>query len=139
MRETGLVAVGDAVKEDQPLVEIQTDKAVTEMPAPATGVVAELGGLEGDLLYVGDMLLVIDDGKAAVTIVGGAHGDSHAAAPVVGAPVALAAGQPAPVAPTAVAPTAVAPTAETAAVPVATPAGVAPAATRPLATPFREI
>ena len=118
-----LVAVGDSVKEDQPLVEIQTDKAVTEMPAPATGVVAELGGLEGDLLHVGDMLLVIDDGKAAVTIVGGAHGDS-AAAPVVGAPVVVAA-QPAPVAPTA----------EVAAVPVATPAVVASASTRPLATP----
>ena len=42
-------------------------------------------------------LLVIDDGKAAVTIVGGAHGDS-AAVPVVGAPVVVAA-QPAPVAP----------------------------------------
>ena len=132
-----LVAVGDSVKEDQPLVEIQTDKAVTEMPAPVTGVVAELGGREGDLLHVGDMLLVIDDGKAAVTIVGGAHGDSHAAAPVVGGPVVVAAGQPAPVSPTAVSPTAVSTTAEVAGAPVTSPAVDAPASasTRPLATP----
>ena len=107
-----LVKVGDSVKEDQPLVEIQTDKAVTEMPAPATGVVAELGGGEGDLLHVGDLLLVIDDGKAAVTVVGGAHGDDHA---TTASPV-----QPGPVAP--------------AAVPVAS-STPAPVSQRPLATP----
>lgn len=73
-----LVAVGDRVREDQPMVEIQTDKAVTEMPAPATGVVARLGGAEGDLLQVGDVLLVIDDGQAATTVVGGAHTSPHA-------------------------------------------------------------
>ncbi len=61
-----LVAVGDRVREDQPIVEIQTDKAVTEMPAPATGVVATLGGGEGDLIRVGEVLVVIDDGNGAV-------------------------------------------------------------------------
>jgi pyruvate/2-oxoglutarate dehydrogenase complex dihydrolipoamide acyltransferase (E2) component len=59
-----LVAVGDRVSEDQPLVEIQTDKALVEMPAPATGVVARLGAGEGAIVKVGEVLLVIDDGKA---------------------------------------------------------------------------
>jgi pyruvate/2-oxoglutarate dehydrogenase complex dihydrolipoamide acyltransferase (E2) component len=58
-----LVAVGDHVREDQPILEIQTDKAVTEMPAPATGVVATLGGGVGDLIRVGEILVVIDDGN----------------------------------------------------------------------------
>jgi pyruvate/2-oxoglutarate dehydrogenase complex dihydrolipoamide acyltransferase (E2) component len=61
-----LVAVGDRVREDQPIVEIQTDKAVTEMPAPATGVVATLGGGIGDLIRVGEILVVIDDGNGAL-------------------------------------------------------------------------
>ena len=42
-----LVAVGDHVVEDQPVVEIETDKAVVEMPAPATGTVVALGGEPG--------------------------------------------------------------------------------------------
>lgn len=58
-----LVAVGDRVREDEPIVEIQTDKAVTEMPAPTTGVVATLGGGVGDLIRVGEVLVVIDDGN----------------------------------------------------------------------------
>ena len=73
-----LVAVGDRVREDQPIVEIQTDKAVTEMPAPATGVVATLGGGEGDLIRVGEVLVVIDDGNGAG---GRARGRSASPAP----------------------------------------------------------
>lgn len=74
-----LVRVGDTIKEDQPFVEIQTDKAITEMPAPGSGVVTGLGGGEGDMLQVGDMLLTIDDGHAARSVVGGAHGSHDAA------------------------------------------------------------
>ena len=48
-----LVAVGDRVVEDQPVVEIETDKAVVEMPAPATGTVVSLGGEVGAVIPVG--------------------------------------------------------------------------------------
>jgi pyruvate dehydrogenase E2 component (dihydrolipoamide acetyltransferase) len=60
-----LVGVGDRVVEDQPVVEIETDKAVVEMPAPATGTVVALGGEPGDVIAVGELLVVIDDGEAA--------------------------------------------------------------------------
>jgi pyruvate dehydrogenase E2 component (dihydrolipoamide acetyltransferase) len=58
-----LVAVGDRVSEDEPVVEIETDKAVVEMPAPATGTVVALGGDIGDIVAVGEILVVIDDGS----------------------------------------------------------------------------
>jgi pyruvate dehydrogenase E2 component (dihydrolipoamide acetyltransferase) len=60
-----LVAVGDRVVEDQPVVEIETDKAVVEMPAPVTGTVVALGGDVGAVIAVGEMLIVVDDGDAA--------------------------------------------------------------------------
>lgn len=58
-----LVAVGDRVVEDQPVVEIETDKAVVEMPAPVTGTVIALGGDVGAVISVGELLLVVDDGR----------------------------------------------------------------------------
>jgi pyruvate/2-oxoglutarate dehydrogenase complex dihydrolipoamide acyltransferase (E2) component len=58
---TWLVGVGDQVVTDQPFVELQTDKALVEMPAPATGTVVRLGAEEGAVLRVGDVLVVIDD------------------------------------------------------------------------------
>jgi pyruvate dehydrogenase E2 component (dihydrolipoamide acetyltransferase) len=60
-----LVAVGDRVVEDQPVVEIETDKAVVEMPAPATGTVVALGGAPGDVIAVGELLVVIEDGESS--------------------------------------------------------------------------
>ena len=60
-----LVAVGDHVVEDQPVVEIETDKAVVEMPAPATGIVVALGGEPGQVIAVGELLVTIEeDGDA---------------------------------------------------------------------------
>jgi pyruvate dehydrogenase E2 component (dihydrolipoamide acetyltransferase) len=55
-----LVAEGDRVTEHQDLVQIQTDKAVVEIPSPATGVVAKLCAAVGDTLAVGAPLVVID-------------------------------------------------------------------------------
>jgi pyruvate dehydrogenase E2 component (dihydrolipoamide acetyltransferase) len=60
-----LVAVGDRVDEDQPFVELQTDKALVEMPAPASGVVTRLGAEAGEMLKVGEVLVEIDDGAPA--------------------------------------------------------------------------
>ena len=59
-----LVNVGDTVRRDQPVVEIQTDKAVVELPSPVAGQVAELRAPAGKVARVGDVLVVIrtDDG-----------------------------------------------------------------------------
>lgn len=56
-----LVQVGDRVELDQPVVEMQTDKAVVELPAPAAGRVTEIRWREGDAVPVGEVLLVIVD------------------------------------------------------------------------------
>jgi pyruvate dehydrogenase E2 component (dihydrolipoamide acetyltransferase) len=61
-----LVSVGDEVAEDQPLVEIQTDKTTVEIPSPAAGKVAQILVDEGKVVPVGTVLVVIgEDGAAA--------------------------------------------------------------------------
>lgn len=59
------VAVGDTVAKDQTLLELETDKAVVEVPAPAAGVIKEMKWAEGATINVGDVVAVIDDAGAA--------------------------------------------------------------------------
>lgn len=54
------VGVGDVVTEDQPLVEMSTDKAVVEVPAPVSGRVVALAGEPGDIIAVGAELIVFE-------------------------------------------------------------------------------
>jgi pyruvate dehydrogenase E2 component (dihydrolipoamide acetyltransferase) len=58
------VSVGDTVVEDQALLEIETDKAAIEIPAPAGGTIKEVHIKKGDTIKVGQLLVTIDDGKA---------------------------------------------------------------------------
>ena len=60
-----LVKVGDNVKADQPVVRIETDKAVVELPAPVTGKVVEIPHEPGSTVKVGDALLIIETEAAA--------------------------------------------------------------------------
>lgn len=60
-----LKQVGDFVKEDEPVVEIMTDKVNTELPAPASGVLSKIVVPEGELVHVYNVMGIIDDGKAA--------------------------------------------------------------------------
>jgi pyruvate dehydrogenase E2 component (dihydrolipoamide acetyltransferase) len=60
-----LVAEGDEVAEDQPLVEIQTDKTTVEIPSPAAGKVAQILVEEGKVVPVGTVLVVIGEDGAA--------------------------------------------------------------------------
>jgi pyruvate dehydrogenase E2 component (dihydrolipoamide acetyltransferase) len=55
-----LVKVGDGVKEDQDLVEVMTDKATVTIGSPKAGKVAELKGDVGDVVPVGQVLVVFD-------------------------------------------------------------------------------
>jgi pyruvate dehydrogenase E2 component (dihydrolipoamide acetyltransferase) len=54
-----LVKVGDTVKTDQPLAEIETDKAVVEVPSPEDGVILSLPWKVNDIIDVGKILAVI--------------------------------------------------------------------------------
>ena len=54
-----LVEVGDPIGIDQPLVEVETAKAVTDIPSPYAGVVLYLGAQEGSTINVGEILVVV--------------------------------------------------------------------------------
>ena len=59
-----LVAEGQEVGEDDPLVEIQTDKTTVEIPSPAAGTVTQILAGEGDVVPVGTVIVVIGDGAS---------------------------------------------------------------------------
>lgn len=56
---TWLKAVGDVIEEDEPIVEIATDKVDSEVPSPASGVLKEILFQEGDVVEVGTSFAVI--------------------------------------------------------------------------------
>ena len=81
-----LVAPGERAEADQNLVEVETDKAVVEIPAPVTGVLTTQGGQPGDVLAIGALLAIIEtDGKAPA--VAAAHAESVAGEPAKATPV----------------------------------------------------
>jgi pyruvate dehydrogenase E2 component (dihydrolipoamide acetyltransferase) len=55
-----LVAVGDVIQRDQPVIEVETEKASLEVPAPADGRVTELLVVAGDTVKVGQVILVVE-------------------------------------------------------------------------------
>ena len=60
--------VGDAVKADEIIVELETDKVTLEVNAPADGVISGLNVKEGDNVKVGDLIAVMSEGGAAVKV-----------------------------------------------------------------------
>jgi pyruvate dehydrogenase E2 component (dihydrolipoamide acetyltransferase) len=60
-----LVAEGDVLRQDQPMVEIMTDKATVEIPAPRAGRVVKRMYAEGQTCPVGKVLIAIDEGEQA--------------------------------------------------------------------------
>lgn len=100
-----LVHEGDTVAEYQPLLEVETDKAAVEIPAPKAGLIARVAVAPGQIVKVGQVLVVIDDSAGAAS--GPQAGRAAAPAPAAaaaaapqepeGAPLAAsAAEQPAP-------------------------------------------
>jgi pyruvate dehydrogenase E2 component (dihydrolipoamide acetyltransferase) len=57
---TWLVEVGDTVTEDQPVAEVETDKAVVEVPSPVNGTVREILADEGEMVPVGNVIITFD-------------------------------------------------------------------------------
>jgi 2-oxoglutarate dehydrogenase E2 component (dihydrolipoamide succinyltransferase) len=90
-----LVQVGQRITRDQPVVEILTDKADSEVPSPEAGVITKILVNEGDVITVGTALCEVDPAATASANAGPAV----AAAPRKGKAVAAAAAQPKPAAP----------------------------------------
>jgi pyruvate dehydrogenase E2 component (dihydrolipoamide acetyltransferase) len=61
-----LVKEGDEIKEGQPLVEVETDKALAEIPSPRTGVVLKILAREKEIVKVGQVIVVIGEKGEAV-------------------------------------------------------------------------
>lgn len=59
------VAVGQSVSEGDPILEIETDKAAVEIPSPYTGVVEEIRVKPGDVVNVGDVLIIFSGAEKA--------------------------------------------------------------------------
>ncbi len=78
------VSVGDVVEEHQTLAEMETDKALVEVPSPRAGVIKTLHGSEGEILKVGNALVTYEGGDEAEA----APAPAAEAAPAVAAPAA---------------------------------------------------
>lgn len=59
------VGVGDRVEENQPIADVESDKAIVTMPAPASGIVTKLCVTEGDRIKVGSLMMVVDGHTSA--------------------------------------------------------------------------
>src|SRR5882757_10118239 len=84
--------VGDAVKADETLFDVETDKVSTEIPAPVAGVIAEILVQEGVTAKVGAPLAVIRESGAAAS----APAAAKASPAAVAAPAVAVAGVAAP-------------------------------------------
>ena len=104
--------VGDAVQRDEPLFEISTDKVDAEIPSPASGVLVELRGNEGDTVQVNEIVGVIETEADAAATAGEAtaapagpeptpppQAPAAPAAPATDAPAPAPTAAPAPAAP----------------------------------------
>jgi pyruvate dehydrogenase E2 component (dihydrolipoamide acetyltransferase) len=60
-----MIAPGAAVEEGQPVMELETDKAVIEVPSSVSGVVREIRVKEGDKLKVGQVIFTVENGAGA--------------------------------------------------------------------------
>ncbi|MCB5167129.1 2-oxoglutarate dehydrogenase, E2 component, dihydrolipoamide succinyltransferase, partial [Streptomyces bambusae] len=103
-----LKAEGERVEADEPLLEVSTDKVDTEIPAPASGILASIKVAEDETVEVGAELAIIDDGTGAPAAAPAPAAETVVQAP---APVAEAPAAPAPVAEAPAAPAAAAPAA----------------------------
>ncbi|GAB2887967.1 2-oxoglutarate dehydrogenase complex dihydrolipoyllysine-residue succinyltransferase [Paralcaligenes ginsengisoli] len=90
---------GEAVTEDEILIEVETDKVVLEVPAPSSGVLSEIVKGDGSTVTAGEVLARIDTTAkataAAPVAAAAAAPAAPAAAPVVAAPAASAIASPA--------------------------------------------
>lgn len=87
-----LVKEGEEIKADQPIAEIETDKAIVEMPSPYGGTVLKLHFKEKDIIKVGDVLITV--GEKGETLAEAAPAAKPAVPPAPPAPAAMPAPAP---------------------------------------------
>lgn len=63
-----LVAAGDQVSEEDPLLELESDKATMEVPSPVSGKVAEILVKEGDAVSQGSLILMLEAGETVAPV-----------------------------------------------------------------------
>ncbi|KQO73736.1 2-oxoglutarate dehydrogenase complex dihydrolipoyllysine-residue succinyltransferase [Rhizobium sp. Leaf262] len=78
--------VGDTVKADEPLVELETDKVTVEVPAPASGVLTEIVAQNGETVGLDALLGQIAEGAAGTASAAPAAAPAKAAEPAAAAP-----------------------------------------------------
>ncbi|MGO7958967.1 2-oxoglutarate dehydrogenase complex dihydrolipoyllysine-residue succinyltransferase [Rhizobium leguminosarum] len=87
--------VGDAIKADEPILELETDKVTIEVPAPASGTLSEIVVAAGETVGLGALLGQIAEGAAAAAAPAAAAPTAAPAAPAAAQPAAVAPAQPA--------------------------------------------
>ncbi len=83
--------VGDAVKRDENLLDLETDKVVLEVPSPVDGVIKEIKFKEGDTVTSSQVVAIIEEGAVAAAPAPAAEEKKAEAAPAAAAPAAAAA------------------------------------------------
>ena len=86
--------VGDTVKADEPIVELETDKVTVEVPAPASGVLTEIVAANGETVGLGALLGQIAEGAAGAAV-SSAPAKTEAAPAAAAAPAAPVSAMPA--------------------------------------------
>ncbi len=76
-----LVSVGDTVSEEDPLIELESDKATMEVPSPAAGKITEIKVSEGDKVSEGTVIMVFEGAEEDSPASGGVEPPSAAAEP----------------------------------------------------------
>ncbi|SIS49656.1 pyruvate dehydrogenase E2 component (dihydrolipoamide acetyltransferase) [Roseivivax lentus] len=71
-----LVSVGDTIAEEDPLIELESDKATMEVPSSHAGTVKEIKVSEGDTVSEGDLILIIEESGASGGDSGGGSDDA---------------------------------------------------------------
>src|SRR5260370_6168537 len=118
-----MIKPGASISEGQPVMEVETDKAVVEVPSSVTGTIGEVRVKEGDKLRVGQVIFTVENGSGAgTTSASKAEKTAAQASPAPAVATSLAPG------PAVQAPANPAPAASAPAIPVSETAKPAPAA-----------
>lgn len=94
-----LVSPGDTIAKDQPVLELETDKATIEVPSSVGGTIKDIKVKQGDRIKVGQVVLTVEDGAGAAAKPAKAQADRPKRAEVVDISRRQAADRPAPPAP----------------------------------------
>jgi len=82
-----LVSVGDIINRDQPVLELETDKATVEVPSPVYGRIREIHVKEGEKVKVGQLILTVEDGAQGLAVAREEKPEASRFAPATPGPV----------------------------------------------------